>query len=157
MRLYHLLVMTATVTGLGINCRGSTLCEEIEPAPIPLFLAIIGEDANSCSTFSPIFDCGPLNDTDIYAPGAHIVCLPIGVTFLGGICAFTQGNVPALGILGKSIKRKLKQLKNHGCKLCGSVPLAENNNPYKEGILTVNYVAKGVCKGLCPPTHYQAL
>ena len=43
---------------------------------------------------------------------------------------------------------------DHGCDVCGSVPLAEDNDPDEAGILTVNYVAKGACEGLCPPTYY---
>ena len=47
------------------------------------------------------------------------------------------------------------ELLQHGCTLCGSVPLAEDNDPEREGVLTVNYVASEVCAGVCPPTHYS--
>lgn len=94
-------------------------------------------------------------DTDVYAPGAKIICLPQGKSFLGGICVFTQGNVAASGTYGVVIKRKLRELSQHGCQVCGSVPLGGGNDPNVEGILTVNYVSGVVCRGLCPPTHYD--
>ena len=155
-----LFVAIATATGLGINCRGSILCQTIEAPgtelqPIALFVAIVNDHTTSCSSSSSNSDCAPLSDTDIYAAGVHIVCLPLGVVFPGGICAFTEGNIPNRGISGRSVKRKLKQLMEHGCDVCGSVPLAENNDPDEEGILTVNYVARGACEGLCPSTHYN--
>ena len=71
------------------------------------------------------------------------------------MCAFTQGNVSAAGTNGTVIKEKLAVLKNHGCTLCGSVPLAnDGNNPHEAGILTVNYVKKqDGCAGVCPPVN----
>lgn len=75
---------------------------------------------------------------------------------MGGICAFTQGNVSAEGTNGLVIKENLRELKKHGCGLCGSVPIsAEGNDPDEEGILTVNYVEEKVCHGVCQPTHYN--
>ena len=86
------------------------------------------------------------------------MCLPLGRSFLGGICAFTQGkNVPGTGADGALIKRKLQELSSHGCRVCGSVPLSGDNDSGKEGILTVNYIGGLVCKGLCPSRHYTTL
>ncbi|KAL8752517.1 MAG: hypothetical protein Q9184_005706 [Pyrenodesmia sp. 2 TL-2023] len=129
-------------TALGINCRGSAFCQHgpssLNPDIISIFLALATGIPDACpSTFS----CGPINNTDMYAPGAHILCFPQGLSFLGGICAFTQGNVAGAGTNGLVIKKKLRELKVHGCTLCGSVPLsAVGNDPDEEGILTVNYV-----------------
>ena len=140
---------------LGINCRGSSLCPS-DPLAAD-YIGIILEIAYGLAKCNPQsrFNCGPLDDKDFYQPGANIICLPQGKSFLGGICAFTQGNVGA-GVLGVLVKQKLEQLSTHGCKICGSVPLANNNDPTEAGILTVNYISGTACAGLCPPTHYSA-
>ena len=65
--------------------------------------------------------------------------------------------MPATGVLGALIKRKLQELSEHGCRVCGSVPLSGDNDPNSQGILTVNYIGGVVCKGLCPSKHYHAL
>lgn len=75
---------------LGINCRGSSLCptQDLSLDYID-FLLLLVNGRTTCEPDST-FDCGPLNDTDIYKPYAHIACLPQGKSFLGGICAFTR-------------------------------------------------------------------
>ena len=102
---------------LGINCRGSWLCsnQDLEADYVQVIYDVAAGFAK-CTPGSH-FDCGPMNDTDIYKPSSYIVCLPQGKAFLGGICAFTQGNVSVLGITGEVIKRKLLQLINHGCRV----------------------------------------
>ena len=148
---------TSLNLSLGINCRGSILCPtNIETSDyIGTLIKITDGSARYCP---PSFSCGPMNDTDIYLPNDHIVCLPLGRSFLGGICAFTQGKkVPATGVVGAMIKRKLQELSGHGCRICGSVPLNGNNDPASQGILTVNYIGGVVCRGLCPTKHYHAL
>ena len=65
--------------------------------------------------------------------------------------------MPASGVTGALIKRKLQELSGHGCLVCGSVPLSGDNDPGSRGILTVNYIGGMVCKGLCPSRHYTAL
>lgn len=144
------------VSALGINCRGSSLCPERRLAPnyILTILEIATGPAFDCDPSSG-FNCGPMADDDIYAPGAKIICLPQGKSFLGGICVFTQGNVAALGTYGEVIKQKLRELSQHGCDVCGSVPIGDNNDPRESGILTVNYISGVACAGLCPPTHYE--
>ncbi|KAL2041375.1 hypothetical protein N7G274_005757 [Stereocaulon virgatum] len=152
------------VQALGINCRGSWLC----PSSLRLFpdyLTIISRIANGTLVCLPgsRFNCGPMSDTDIYAPGKHIVCLPQS-NLWGGVCAFTQGNVDPLGTTGAVIKQKLVQLRAHGCRVCGSIPLSDDNDPDTKGILTVNWIGGHfgpvmpggeICWGLCPPTHYS--
>ena len=144
---------------LGVNCRGSALCPGYLEAFPPDYIGLLIELTNGSSHYCPLdFSCGPLNDTDIYLPKDHIVCLPLGQSFLGGICAFAQGrNVPATGVTGALVKRKLRELRDHGCTVCGSVPLSGDNDPRSQGILTVNYIGGMACKGLCPPKHYSAL
>ena len=139
---------------LGINCRGSVLCPSDSLAAD--YIGIMLKIAYGLAKCSPQsnFNCGPLNETDFYQAGSNIICLPQGKSFLGGICAFTQGNVGA-GVLGVLVKQKLEQLSTHGCKICGSVPLANDNDPVEAGILTVNYISGAACAGLCPSTHYS--
>ena len=144
---------------LGINCRGSALCPSYSfpsrPEYISTFIQITTGNAEDCPSE---YSCGPLNDTDTYLPGDHIVCLPQGQSFLGGICAFAQGkNVPRGGVQGALIKRTLMNLAAHGCHVCGSAPLSGDNDPSSQGILTVNYVDGLVCKGLCPPRHFESI
>lgn len=141
---------------LGINCRGSGLCPSNYLAADYIgFMLNIAHGLAKCNPKSS-FNCGPLNDTDFYQAGANIICLPQGKSFLGGICAFTQGNVRGPGTLGFQVKQKLQQLSAHGCQVCGSVPLANSNDPAEAGILTVNYISGAACPGLCPPTHFWA-
>lgn len=65
--------------------------------------------------------------------------------------------MPKTGVTGALVTRKLQELREHGCLVCGSVPLGGDNDPDVRGILTVNYIGGVVCKGLCPSTHYTAL
>ena len=150
--------VSAVGTSLGINCRGSLLCPDhigTSPDYMRTLIEITNGNAVDCPSD---FSCGPLNDADIYLSQDHIVCLPTGVSVLGGICAFAQGsNVPATGVTGALVKSKLGELRNHGCRVCGSVPLGGDNDPQRQGILTVNYISKWACKGLCPAKHISTL
>lgn len=144
-------------TPLGINCRGSILCPQSPGFLSDSIGALVRITNGNVGYCPPGYSCGPLNDTEFYLPTHHIVCLPTGQSFLGGLCAFAQGsNVPTTGVTGALIKRKLRELRDHGCLVCGSVPLGDNNDPHSQGILTVNYVSSEACKGLCPSTHYTA-
>ena len=70
------------------------------------------------------------------------------------MCVFLQFMPNNPGIEGRRIKYLLDALAGHGCKGCGSVPVAwPSNDPDREGILTVNYVGNtdNPCPtGLCP-------
>ena len=140
------------VQSLGINCRGSVLCPDGRFRFAYLNTLIQIAKGTNCIS-APGFNCGPINDTDIWAPGKHILCLPQQVS-IGGLCVFTQGSVAPLGITGNLVERKLTELKQHGCRVCGSVPLSDDNNPNSAGELTVNWVSNGACWGMCPSTHY---
>ena len=150
--------VSAVGVSLGINCRGSVFCPDkigVSADFIKTLIEITNGNAVDCPSY---FSCGPLNDSDIYLPNDRIVCLPTGQSLLGGICAFAQGsNVPATGVTGALVKRKLRELSDHGCRVCGSVPLSGDNDPLRHGILTVNYISKLACRGLCPSKHITAL
>ncbi|KAL9041057.1 MAG: hypothetical protein Q9180_001525 [Flavoplaca navasiana] len=158
-----LLMFAPSSTSMGINCRGSFFCTygpwshdrpSLDDDIISIFFALTADRTSICT---PNISCGPIEDTDIYLPGEHIFCWPYGRSFLGSICAFTQGNVSSTGTNGTIIKEKLAALKTHGCTLCGSVPLAYNSNdPDEAGVLTVNYIKKpGGCAGVCPSVNRQ--
>ena len=88
-----------------------------------------------------------------YVAGQKIACKEHSVfPFLvrGYFCAFLEGNnVPSAGVTGPTLLLKMQQLIEHGCQGCGSIPLSEDNDPNKMGKLTINYVAKSECVGLC--------
>lgn len=126
------------IFSLGINCRGSFWC--------PWFR----EPSNGILRYLLDWMKAEMHDEDVYFNSAHIACASLyaerdvkGAAF----CVYTQGhNVPRSGINGSEIKRKLTQLSEHGCFACGSVPLAEDNDPNALGILTLNYVLEEKCK-----------
>ena len=106
---------------------------------------------------------GPISDLARFVDGRKIACIsnPRGV---GGFCLFPQG-IPAYEVprgpgdptptvlpkevSGKKVIQRLYELYLHKCVICGSVPLSGDNDPKKMGILTVNYVLKGICNGVC--------
>ena len=81
---------------------------------------------------------------------------PFGTT---GYCAYTAGkNVPAAGINGSLIKQKLEELQIYGCFACGSVAIADSDDPVEKGLLKIDYVLPSKVKCgrpgevVCPPT-----
>ncbi|KAF5550964.1 KP4 killer toxin [Fusarium mexicanum] len=91
-------------------------------------------------------NCANLNDNKWYYNGQHIACWQnVAGT---GFCAFLQNTG---GLPGKDIKRLLQERVNHGCAKCGSVPAfySSDNDLKSHGMLTVNYVAKPNCNGIC--------
>ena len=96
-----------------------------------------------------------------YYAGQDIACMvhhiyPYPWFTWGFYCAFMQGNIPADGFDGAEIQLKMQQMIEHHCLGCGSVPFSPDNDPNTLGILTVNYVSKSECEGLCyyvPPGH----
>ena len=130
----------SSVIGLGINCRGSGFCPSILEDLITDFSDAILHGN------STIVGGGPMNDSDIYYDGypQDITCDKHYT-----VCLFMQGNVPVGGVNGSVIKARITDLRNHGCKVCGSVPLSGDNDPDKMGILTSNMVNQGSCDGVC--------
>ncbi|OBT68569.1 hypothetical protein VE03_01715 [Pseudogymnoascus sp. 23342-1-I1] len=117
--------------GLGINCRGSTLC-------------------SGGGNLKDIADAVEhISQDRWYNAGELIACIP---DLAGsGKCAFLQGNTG--GLPGKEILPLIHYLQQHGCGGCGSVPIyfgSGDNNPDTHGILTVNYKRNTQgCKGAC--------
>ena len=57
--------------------------------------------------------------------------------------------VPAKAVDSQTVIKRLGELGQHHCVICGSVPLSGDNDPEMEGILVSNYVLKGFCDGVC--------
>jgi hypothetical protein len=133
-----------TLTSLGstdgINCNGSHFGEK---GPLSTLIDIIND----------------IDPNRVYSAPQHIACIPgsrnsvLGWYNGGGFCAFLQST--KYSINGGQIKNLMKDLADHGCKGCGSVPIdfdwPTSNSP-ANGILTVNYVvdtASPCPNGLC--------
>ncbi|KAI1848967.1 hypothetical protein JX266_005395 [Neoarthrinium moseri] len=126
--------------GLGINCRGSSMCST-------------GDVLTAQNLRNSI---NGLPDDKYFKSGEHIACDPAGLAnpipwaprIGGSICAFVQNKD---GLNGKELKRLAQFIVDHGCKMCGSVPTDfPDKNDVKNGELTFNYVAKPKCReGLC--------
>ncbi|KAL8883476.1 MAG: hypothetical protein Q9192_007147 [Flavoplaca navasiana] len=92
----------------------------------------------------------PLPDLELFFKNEHIICARNLPWLVGSICVFLQGDhVPASGVPGFIIKRLVHHLVFHGCKFCGSIPVSADNNPYRLGVLTCNYVTDQGCQGVC--------
>lgn len=152
--LFSILVLASGLIGqvvaLGINCQGSSFC-------MSYYSGLYYE--NVISEFWTILNAGlsprmkeggPISDTALYKAGnpPWIACQPLPKG--GAICLFLHGKVPAIGVTGKRLKDRIGDLVNHGCGVCGSVPLSGDNDPDKMGVLTANFVSSGIfCDGLC--------
>ncbi|KAL5341312.1 killer toxin [Aspergillus crustosus] len=128
------LTSTTEVLGLGINCRGSSNCT----AP----------DAPDLIDLVPLID--QINPSRWYNNGQQIAYLNENVDD-GAFCAFLQnsGGAPASSIITLA-----RGLRDHGCGLCGSMPLFfPDDNNVDDGELTVNFVSGSCCSGsncICP-------
>ncbi|KAI1828429.1 hypothetical protein F4861DRAFT_534850 [Xylaria intraflava] len=159
--------LVASTVALGINCRGSGLCD----------LATL-ENNSGMNILQLWHDTLWSTDLDaastIYNDGDHVVCVGtnVGVTVsssvsgnfggatgtiglsssahlgTGGVCLFPQGASLNLG----EIRDLVDALGEHGCATCGSVPIHfvdEGSNDPSSGILTSNYVSSPFCDGNC--------
>ncbi len=117
-------ILADPASALGINCRGSGLCNSLEP---------------DLSDMMQMID-GHLDPNHGYIDGATIACEQ-------SLCIFVKGNANPL--FSNDVMPLLNRLYNHGCRVCGSVPFNTNNDP-SDGILVSNYVLNMPCTGLCP-------
>ena len=132
--------LVSVSNGLGINCRGSTMCST-------------GDIYTAQNLRNSI---NGIPDDKWYPKGEHIACdiagVPVplpGVPRLGGsICAFVQSTD---GARGRNLKRLAQYIVDHKCRICGSVPTHfPDSNNVKDGQLTFNYVKKPKCQeGIC--------
>ncbi|RGP78398.1 hypothetical protein FLONG3_3534 [Fusarium longipes] len=106
----------------GINCKGSSQCAG----------GINGAYLSSLVNLAQYVD-----PNRWYKNGEHIVCAD-------RLCAFLQNTG---GMPGSSIRPLLRELENHGCNKCGSIPVffPDDNDEKSHGILTANYVLNPKC------------
>lgn len=109
---------------LGINCRGSSTC------------GVGGIGHTPAGTLEQVRDAVAAGPDGSWTNGQQIACVP-HVT--GRLCAFYQN------IGGRSFNKQqsvtfLDQLRDHGCRNCGSIPTDPGNN-VGNGQLTVNFVS----------------
>jgi len=115
----------ASVSSLGINCRGSAGC-------------ILG-DSKTLSTIQGFIDNG-VDQNFQYSNGQQIACS-------GDYCAFLQNSG---GASGSQVISLINDIVNHGCSVCGSVPTGfPGSNDVSQGELTVNFVSNQDCQGVC--------
>jgi hypothetical protein len=137
MRISSITILAAAiisqVSALGINCKGSGWCT---------------------SATSDVAHClneliQTIDSNRWYNNEQHIACCQSDGKFglpdaegSVGFCAYLQksGGAP-----GSSIKKLGPYIPNHGCKVCGSVPLfyPQGNNNVDDGELTFNMVTMG--------------
>ncbi|KAI4104148.1 MAG: hypothetical protein LQ339_004001 [Xanthoria mediterranea] len=142
---------------MGINCQGSSQCSFTtvnSPNILAEFNATLITAHGRTPTSRPVLPAYAPNttlpDLELFFEGEHIICARNLSWLVGSICVFLQGEkVPADGVPGFVIKRLVHKLVRHGCKFCGSVPVSEDNNPYRLGILTSNFVTDKGCHGVC--------
>ena len=159
-----LFTLLTTTTALGINCRGSALCDRATSSSNDKIVQIL-RDA--------VWASNKDNSTS-YPSGDHIICISQtdkvtikggvegeyegltgsfsisgDVNFqAGGICLFPQGATLSLG----QIRPLTDAILEHGCSTCGSVPIHfvdQGSNDPGAGILTYNYVENAYCDGAC--------
>ncbi|KAF6222458.1 hypothetical protein HO133_001544 [Letharia lupina] len=150
---------------LGINCRGSGLCDRATMSSSSGKIVQILRDA--------VWAASESNSTT-YGDGSHIICISQtdtvtisasaggdydGVTGsfslsgdlsvgAGGICLFPQGASLSL----EQIRPLTDAILEHGCSTCGSVPIHfvdQGSNDPSDGILTFNYVENPFCDQQC--------
>ncbi|KAF4336668.1 killer toxin Kp4 SMK-like core [Fusarium beomiforme] len=116
-----ILLLASSVAGLGINCRGSGLCN----------LSFGPSIQNIQDQIGNMIADG--QGDRFFGDGAQIACTSGDA---GSICAFYQSG--ASGTANDAF-HQMQEIIDHGCKLCGSVPTQPGNN-VANGQLTVNAV-----------------
>ncbi|KAJ5649517.1 killer toxin [Penicillium longicatenatum] len=132
MRFEHVLLAALTSTAealaLGINCRGSSNCGAPDAPEL----------------------IDQIDPSRWYDNGEQIACQNEALDE-GAVCAFLQnsGGAPASSIITLA-----RELEDHGCGVCGSIPLFyPNDNNVDDGELTINFVSGSCCSGstcICP-------
>ena len=112
------IALTTQALAKGINCEGSGAC---------------GDSGARLGNLKTLVD--PIDPNRVYQNGEHIACDGHQV------CCFLQGTG---GIRGADIPGLVGALLDHGCGICGSVPVfffAGDNDISTHGQLTCNFVS----------------
>ncbi|OAA52154.1 Killer toxin, Kp4 [Cordyceps fumosorosea ARSEF 2679] len=117
-------VLSSSVSALGINCRGSGLCPSDGAAGNLINLKAIVDGISDRNRH--------------YNTGQQIACT-------GSLCTYFQNGASGTA---SDASELLQQLRDHGCKKCGSAPTQPGNDVSK-GELTVNVVGDPHCQGAC--------
>ncbi|KAK9800030.1 putative Killer kp4 [Seiridium cardinale] len=131
-------------SGLGINCKGSSLCKSA------------GANLEQIASY--------VNDEVTTDPGRKVPAGG-GNICVENLCAFTQNTDKEITI--EEVQKYVKGLQDNKCTICGSIPL-DGGDDVKKGQLTVNYVANppfygkpGKCNNnpqpSCPGTNCYSL
>jgi hypothetical protein len=146
------------VTALGINCRGSVICDSFTNTNNP--------DLSAAESLRREITAH-VSDSRWYQNGQKIVCIDqggggqkFGGAFRHSLCAFLKrtGGYP-----GNEIKVLAQRIVEHGCKTCGSVPVffdQGDNDLNSHGELTFDYVARntngdGMCRSISGTCYYE--
>jgi hypothetical protein len=123
---------SSCVAALGINCQGSALCGN--------FISTATLDTTVAENLRE--QIARVNDNRWYQNGERIVCVYGGASLLcDSICTFLQNTG---GLPGNEIKTLAQRIVEHGCTVCGSVPVffdQGDNNVDSHGELTFNFVS----------------
>lgn len=125
--------LAASVSGLGINCRGSGLCPSDGASGnvrrLPLLALDYANTRHQLINLKSIVD--NISDRNRrYNTGQQIACT-------GSLCAFYQNGATGTA---NDASAQLQQLLDHGCKKCGSVP-TQPGNDVSQGELTAKCVS----------------
>ncbi|KAH3966747.1 hypothetical protein HBH96_182620 [Parastagonospora nodorum] len=122
---------------LGLNCRGSGMCNDLCFRKSIMELDIIMQNLHP-------------DHHNNYKNGEQIACRRCKLQKDTGsaICAFPQNLPEGADLDYDEIKAAMKAIVDHGCKFCGSSPVYRGNDVNK-GELTVNYVYHGCGNGIC--------
>lgn len=127
-------LLASTVSALGINCRGSSLCDFVTNKDVaPQLVEYISH----------------IDPSRWYNNGDQIACEKVqAIEGDVTICAFLQNTG---GAPGQNIQGLAHFITEHGCSVCGSVPyFFPGDNNVDNGELTFNAVSDGCgVDGLC--------
>ncbi|KAK5990861.1 KP4 killer toxin [Cladobotryum mycophilum] len=129
MQFSSVLFFISGAAALGINCRGSFMCNASEGISLQTVHDQIGVlVANNADRH--------------FNTGEQIAC---SHGSQGSICAFFQSGASGSA---RDAYNFAQQLLDHKCGACGSVP-TQGGNDVSKGQLTVNYVTQPCCDGDC--------
>jgi hypothetical protein len=120
---------SSCVAALGINCQGSANCGIF----ISRHPGLTGAESLRQGITAQV------DDNRWYQNGEQLAC--VTGALCDSICAFLQNTG---GLPGNEIKTLAQRIVEHGCTVCGSVPVffdQGDNNVDSHGELTFNYVS----------------
>ncbi len=142
-------VFTSLSYANGINCKGSFGCLSEYGTINEMVSSLKGNNPNATHMYQngeKIFCQHSVGER----PPASVAAASLRRSSGDAICIFPQGTQE--GLLGSSVISLVQALWDHGCRICGSVPIKypDDNEEGNYGILTINYVSdSGGCWNTC--------